>query len=86
MFSYIPLVYCFLPETAGRTLEAIDFLFATDSWFTWDEEAEYRKRIAEFESQVGYAMTGKMRQGQGSEDVQDAEKAIKAAATTAHLP
>lgn len=52
MFAYIPIIYCFFPETAGRTLEAIDFLFASKSLFTWDEEAEFKKRIAELESRV----------------------------------
>ena len=52
MFAYIPIIYCFFPETAGRTLEAIDFLFASKSLFTWDEEAEFAKRIAELESRV----------------------------------
>lgn len=45
MFCYIPLVYCFLPETSGRTLEAIDFLFASKSPLVWNEEAEFRKRM-----------------------------------------
>ena len=52
MFAYIPIIYCFFPETAGRTLEAIDFLFASKSLFTWDEEAEFEKRIAELDSRV----------------------------------
>ncbi len=55
MFAYIPIIYCFFPATAGRTLEAIDFLdflFASKSLFTWDEEAEFKKRIAELESRV----------------------------------
>ncbi|KAK0716623.1 general substrate transporter [Apiosordaria backusii] len=52
MLVYIPIIYCFFPETAGRTLEAIDFLFASKSPFTWDEEAEFKKRIAELDSRV----------------------------------
>lgn len=52
MFAYIPVIYCFFPETAGRTLEAMDFLFASKSPFTWHEEAEFEKRIAELESRV----------------------------------
>jgi hypothetical protein len=46
MLAYIPLVYCFLPETAGRTLEEVDYLFASKSPFTWDEEKEFAKRTA----------------------------------------
>lgn len=46
MFAYIPLVYCFLPETAGRTLEEMDYLFASKSAFTWNEEKEFAKRTA----------------------------------------
>jgi MFS family permease len=52
MFAYIPIIYCFFPETAGRTLEAMDFLFASESLFTWHEEAEFAKRMAELESRV----------------------------------
>ncbi|KAH6621593.1 general substrate transporter [Chaetomium sp. MPI-SDFR-AT-0129] len=52
MFAYIPVVYCFFPETAGRTLEAIDFLFASESPFTWEEEKEFAKRVAELDSRV----------------------------------
>ncbi|OIW27839.1 general substrate transporter [Coniochaeta ligniaria NRRL 30616] len=52
MFAYIPLIYCFFPETAGRTLEAMDFLFASKSPFTWHEEAEFAKRMAELETRV----------------------------------
>ncbi|KAG9253154.1 general substrate transporter [Emericellopsis atlantica] len=52
MFFYIPVVYCFLPETAGRTLEAMDFLFASDSWFTWEEEKVYRQKMEELETRL----------------------------------
>lgn len=52
MFLYIPIVYCFLPETAGRTLEAMDFLFASESWFTWEEEKVYRQKMEELESRL----------------------------------
>lgn len=52
MFFYIPIVYCFLPETAGRSLEAIDFLFASESWFTWEEEKVYRQKMEELESRL----------------------------------
>ena len=34
MFANIPIIYCFFPETAGCTVEAIDFLFASMNLFT----------------------------------------------------
>jgi len=52
MFAYIPIIYCFFPETAGRTLEQMDFLFASKSLFTWDEEREFAKRMAQFEAEI----------------------------------
>lgn len=52
MFAYIPIIYCFFPETAGRTLEAMDFLFASKSPFTWEEEKEFQKRVGELEARV----------------------------------
>ncbi|KAL2005216.1 hypothetical protein VTN00DRAFT_2426 [Thermoascus crustaceus] len=52
MFAYIPIIYCFFPETAGRTLEQMDFLFASKSPFIWDEEREFAKRMAQFDSEI----------------------------------
>ncbi|KAJ5975994.1 hypothetical protein N7481_009701 [Penicillium waksmanii] len=51
MFIYIPIIYCFFPETAGRTLEQIDFLFASKSLFVWDKE-EFARRKAQFNAQI----------------------------------
>ena len=51
LLIYIPMVYCFLPETAGRSLEAIDHLFASKSPFTWNEEKEFRLRMESLHKQ-----------------------------------
>lgn len=52
MLIYIPIIYCFFPETAGRTLEQIDFLFASKSPFVWDEEKEFAKRMDHFNAEI----------------------------------
>lgn len=41
-FISLVLVYLFCPETANRTLEDIDFLFANDSWLASKSEADFR--------------------------------------------
>ncbi|PKX89066.1 uncharacterized protein P174DRAFT_507884 [Aspergillus novofumigatus IBT 16806] len=51
MFAYIPIIYCFFPETAGRILEQIDFLFASKSPFVWEEEKKFAKRMAQFNAE-----------------------------------
>ncbi|OIW29302.1 major facilitator superfamily transporter sugar [Coniochaeta ligniaria NRRL 30616] len=40
---WIPIIYLFYPETAGRTLESIDTLFSTKSPFNWSMEKAYRE-------------------------------------------
>ncbi|BFZ64125.1 hypothetical protein YB2330_005264 [Saitoella coloradoensis] len=47
MFAWIPVIYVFFPETAKRSLESVDMLFASKSPFTWDEEKEYARRVEE---------------------------------------
>ncbi|KAG7443247.1 general substrate transporter [Guyanagaster necrorhizus] len=42
-FLCIPIVWAFYPETANRTLEEMDLLFASKSPFVWDEEKYFRK-------------------------------------------
>lgn len=41
---WIPTVFLFYPETAGRSLESIEALFSTDSPFNWRMEQAYRNR------------------------------------------
>ena len=38
----LPMVYCFYPESNQRTLEEMNLVFASDSWFTWEEEKHFR--------------------------------------------
>lgn len=53
LLAYIPLTYIFVPETAGRSLEQIDFLFASKSPFTWKEEEEFEKRMEVLQARLG---------------------------------
>ncbi|KAI0321931.1 general substrate transporter [Amylostereum chailletii] len=46
-FLSIPLVWAFYPETANRTLEEMDLLFACSSPFVWDMERNFEKLKAE---------------------------------------
>ncbi|GAA5986175.1 hypothetical protein JCM10908_006443 [Rhodotorula pacifica] len=39
----IVVVWAIYPETANRTLEEIDFLFFSESWFVWNAEAEFAR-------------------------------------------
>ncbi|RYN95345.1 hypothetical protein AA0120_g3852 [Alternaria tenuissima] len=41
---WIPVVYLFYPETAGRSLESIGALFSTNSPFNWHMEQAYRSQ------------------------------------------
>lgn len=49
-FLSIPMVWAFYPETANRTLEEMDLLFASKSPFVWDEERHFQKLKAELAS------------------------------------
>lgn len=42
-FISLAAVYLFCPETANRTLEDIDHLFANDSWLASKSEADFRR-------------------------------------------
>ncbi|KAJ3481093.1 hypothetical protein NLI96_g7901 [Meripilus lineatus] len=46
-FLSIPMVWALYPETANRTLEEMDLLFASESPWVWDEEAHFAKLKAE---------------------------------------
>lgn len=37
----IPIVWAFYPESNQRTLEEMDLLFASDSWFNWKAEEKF---------------------------------------------
>lgn len=40
-FLTIPIVWALYPESNQRTLEEMDLLFATNSWWNWDAEATF---------------------------------------------
>lgn len=39
----IPIVWAFYPESNQRTLEEMNLLFASDSWFNWEAEKTYAR-------------------------------------------
>lgn len=39
----LAIVFCFYPEVSCRTLEEIDFLFASKSPFVWETEKRFRE-------------------------------------------
>ncbi|KAJ3738699.1 general substrate transporter [Lentinula detonsa] len=49
-FLTIPMVWALYPETANRTLEEMDLLFASKSPFVWDEEKNFRRLKSEMEA------------------------------------
>lgn len=46
-FLSIPMIWALYPETANRTLEEMNLLFASKSPWVWDEEAHFKKLKAE---------------------------------------
>ena len=46
-FLTIPMVWALYPETANRTLEEMDLLFASPSPWVWDEEEHFARLKAE---------------------------------------
>ncbi|KAK3669859.1 hypothetical protein LTR78_010240 [Recurvomyces mirabilis] len=43
----VAIVYCFYPETACRTLEEIDLLFASETPFVWETEKRFKELKAQ---------------------------------------
>lgn len=54
-FVAMPIVHFFYVETAGRSLEEIDLLFANDSPLVSRNMAEYNRRVAEAGGNVAVA-------------------------------
>ena len=42
-FLTIPIVWALYPESNQRTLEEMDLLFATNSWWNWDAESTFAR-------------------------------------------
>ena len=57
-FLSIPLVWAFYPETANRTLEEVDLLFASESWWAWDEEQTFQRLKAQKAEQRALPLEG----------------------------
>ncbi|KAF4981125.1 hypothetical protein F66182_17181, partial [Fusarium sp. NRRL 66182] len=51
-YVWIAVIFCFFPETAGRSLESIDLLFRSNSWFVWRNEKDYERMVREHEESV----------------------------------
>lgn len=68
----LPIVYCFYPETAKRTLEEVDFLFAAKTPWAWDAEKEFKRlsdedRIARANEGISGAKAHEMDKLRGAE-------------------
>jgi MFS family permease len=63
-YVWVVVIYCFFPETAGRSLESIDLLFRSNSWFVWNNEKEFVRLQAEHEAGVTAGMRQLEKTGQ----------------------
>lgn len=54
-FVVMPIIHYFYPETAGRSLEEVDLLFASDSLLVSKNMAEYNRRVAEAGGNIAVA-------------------------------
>lgn len=59
-FAMIPVVWALYPETANRTLEEVDLLFASKSMWAWDEEETFQrlKREKEERGEIDLGLSG----------------------------
>ena len=78
-FLSIPIVWALYPETANRTLEEMDLLFASKSPWVWDEEAHFKKLKAE-RAELRHVSGGKSVDGEATStnvDVRDDKESEK---------
>lgn len=54
-FVVMPIIHFFYPETAGRSLEEVDLLFASDSLLVSKNMAEYNRRVADAGGNIAVA-------------------------------
>lgn len=54
----IPIVWALYPESAQRTLEEMDLLFASPSWWNWEAEKTYARLREENPELVQAAQRG----------------------------
>lgn len=54
----LPMVWALYPESNQRTLEEMDLLFASESWWVWDAEKEFARLKNEHPEIVGAAHNG----------------------------
>lgn len=69
----LPIVWAFYPESNQRTLEEMDLLFATPSWWNWEAERTYAMLKAQNPELVQAAVAKKG----GSVVDHDAETGLK---------
>lgn len=70
-FLSIPLVWAFYPETANRTLEEVDLLFASDSLFVWDNEKVFAERKGESDKIVVEKRPSEMREEKEKDSISE---------------